>query len=271
MKVLTSDRNAGYCIANNRGIVASKGEYIVLLNNDTYVSPTWLEELVRVLDINPCVAGCGSKIMDANTSSVRALVGELLDKYGWVGSLVDNSILSGTIIDTFFYPSFVAVIMRRSIFERAGIFDENLFITGDYDLGWRIRLLGYSFAASMSSVCYHYGSYTVKMFPNLKRFYLMYREKIYILLKNFSFSSLLRRFPVSIALMLLASVYKSLRSKQPYLPMLIRASLWNLRNVRKLWIERIKIQSSRTVTDDGIASYMCQCSLILNSRARLNI
>jgi GT2 family glycosyltransferase len=265
VKVLLSDKNLGYCIANNRGLAASKGKYIIFLNNDTYVSSSWLEELVSVLDSNSRIAGCGSKIIDAKTDMLQT-AGELLDQHGWVGSLLDIPKQSGILIDKFFYPSFVSVIIRRSLLEQSGAFDENLFITGDYDLCWRIRLLGFSFAASMASICYHYGSYTVRKFPDTARHYLLYKEKIYVLFKNFSFYNLVRRFPVSLTLMFSASAYKSLKLRQPYLHTLIRAFSWNLVNFKKLWLERKKVQSSRKVTDGDIESYMCRRFFVIDSR-----
>ena len=162
VKVLRNNKNEGYCKANNLEVKIAEGKYIVFLNNDTHVSRTWLEKLVKVLETNPQVGACASKIVSANTGSVQS-IGQLLDKYGWVGFLVDDSIEVSYLVDEFFYASFVAVIIRKEILSKCGGFDENLFLTGDYDLGWRIRLYGCSHAVALDSLCYHYGSYTVRM------------------------------------------------------------------------------------------------------------
>jgi len=265
VKVLRNNKNEGYCKANNLGVKIAEGEYIVFLNNDTYVSRTWLEKLVKVLDINPRVGACASKIVSANTGSVQS-IGQLLDKYGWVGFLVDDSIESGCLIDKFFYASFVAVIIRKKILSKYGGFDENLFLTGDYDLGWRIRLYGYSHAVALDSLCYHHGSYTVRMLQDTHKFYLQYKEKIYTLLKNFSFYRLLKRFPISATLMTLSSIYKSLKFRKLYVLAIIRAFSWNIINWRVIWIARIKVQSSRVVDDDKIDNYMHPYPFILKMR-----
>jgi len=255
VKVLRNNKNEGYCKANNLGVKIAEGKYIVFLNNDTYVSRTWLEKLVKVLETNPQVGACASKIVSANTGSVQS-IGQLLDKYGWVDSLVDDSIEVSCLVDKFFYASFVAVIIRKEILSKHGGFDENLFLTGDYDLGWRIRLYGYSHAVALDSLCYHYGSYTVRMFQDIHKFYLQYKEKIYTLLKNFSSSRLIRRFPISAALMILSSIYKSLKFRKLYVLAISRAFLWNLKNWKTIWISRIKVQSERVVKDDKIDTYM---------------
>ncbi len=48
--VLTMDHNIGFGPAVNQGILNSKGDYIVILNNDTVVSPQWLERLLGAIE-----------------------------------------------------------------------------------------------------------------------------------------------------------------------------------------------------------------------------
>ena len=62
--------NRGFSVAINAGIAASRGEYLVALNNDTESDPHWLEELVRTLDSRPDIGFCASKILDFTERSV---------------------------------------------------------------------------------------------------------------------------------------------------------------------------------------------------------
>ena len=48
--VIANKANVGYAKAANQGILASKGEAVVLLNPDTTVTPAWLEGLGANLD-----------------------------------------------------------------------------------------------------------------------------------------------------------------------------------------------------------------------------
>ena len=41
--IMALGRNLGFGGGNNRGILAARGKYIVLLNNDTEVEPNWLD------------------------------------------------------------------------------------------------------------------------------------------------------------------------------------------------------------------------------------
>src|SRR5262245_19341673 len=42
VRVLALPQNVGFCGGNNRGIEATRGEYVALLNNDTEPVPGWL-------------------------------------------------------------------------------------------------------------------------------------------------------------------------------------------------------------------------------------
>jgi GT2 family glycosyltransferase len=53
VRVLENQANLGFASGNNRAISHSKGDYIVLINNDTQASSRWLESLVEVADKNP--------------------------------------------------------------------------------------------------------------------------------------------------------------------------------------------------------------------------
>ncbi|WP_145984541.1 glycosyltransferase [Methylobacterium aquaticum] len=61
--IIELDKNHGFAGANNIGLEKSRGEYVVLLNNDTKVEPTWLSELVLAAKKHPEAAAIASKIL----------------------------------------------------------------------------------------------------------------------------------------------------------------------------------------------------------------
>ena len=52
-KLVQNDENLGFAAGNNRGLEAADGEMLVILNNDTYVTPGWLLDLTRHLRKDP--------------------------------------------------------------------------------------------------------------------------------------------------------------------------------------------------------------------------
>lgn len=53
LTVLNNPKNYGFAKANNQGAKLAKGDYLVFLNNDTIVSPGWLEKLLSHLQNIP--------------------------------------------------------------------------------------------------------------------------------------------------------------------------------------------------------------------------
>ena len=55
VKLIANTNNTGFAKANNQGIKASRGEYVMLLNSDTLVKPEALIQLVEFMDTHPKV------------------------------------------------------------------------------------------------------------------------------------------------------------------------------------------------------------------------
>lgn len=51
--VCLNDKNLGFSAGNNVGLAAATGDYMVILNNDTYVTQGWVQGLVRALKRSP--------------------------------------------------------------------------------------------------------------------------------------------------------------------------------------------------------------------------
>ena len=62
--LILNDNNTGYAKANNQGIRRAKGEYILLLNNDTVVHKDALQKLVEFADITPDAGVVGSRLLN---------------------------------------------------------------------------------------------------------------------------------------------------------------------------------------------------------------
>lgn len=266
VKVVRNNVNLGYCKGNNIGLKYADCDYVVFLNNDTYVSPTWLEGLVKGLDSYPSVGACQSKIVFPGTNRIQT-VGNLLDRFLSAGIIPDvysrvKYSNEGMLVDNRFSPSGTSTAYRRIVLKKIGAFDENMFY-GDYDLGWRTRLLGYKIAICLSSICYHYsGQATKELFPKGNAFQ-DYKERIYVMTKNYSSLTFLKRIPVSSVLWFLESLYGSLKSGEPDIVMLAKAISWNMTNLRSLITEARKIQQVRVVSDKEIEEHMLSYPLFI--------
>ena len=69
VRIIESRKNLGFAKGNNIGIKEARGELIATLNNDTEVTPRWLEELVGAMNSDELVGMCASKML--HSSSVK--------------------------------------------------------------------------------------------------------------------------------------------------------------------------------------------------------
>src|SRR5438128_1461134 len=63
VRLIPMRTNLGFAGGNNEGFRHCRGEFIALLNNDTVVTPGWLEALVEELGQDPQLGGCTSKML----------------------------------------------------------------------------------------------------------------------------------------------------------------------------------------------------------------
>jgi len=68
LRVVANADNRGFAAANNQGAALARGELLVFLNNDTVVTPGWLDRLVAILDgdqtiglLGPATNACGNQ------------------------------------------------------------------------------------------------------------------------------------------------------------------------------------------------------------------
>jgi GT2 family glycosyltransferase len=191
--------NRGFSAAVNAGITGGASPYIFLLNNDTELEPDCLQQLVTAAGSLPDFAFFVPKMLSFHD---RALLDGAGDGYlrGGAGYRLgtmeqDNGAYdqSGPV----FGACAGAVLYRRSLFEKVGLFDEDFFAyLEDVDLNLRINrrgLRGYYVAPAR---VYHVGSATTGSKINPMTIRLSTRNSLYVLVKNYQLSLFLRFLPV---------------------------------------------------------------------------
>jgi GT2 family glycosyltransferase len=197
VRVVALPANAGFPTAINRGVEASRGRYVALLNNDVELSPDWLELLVAELDRDRGVGFVTGKIMRYDDRDVIEQAGHdffVCGRFEPVG--LDQP-------DTGQYeerrPTAIvtaaAALYRREALERAGGFDEDYFLyCEDGDACLRMLLAGYTGLYVPEPKAFHVRGGTVGGQSELPRFYLV-RNALITLLKDLPASTLLRSLP----------------------------------------------------------------------------
>jgi len=191
VKTIAFDENSGFCRSNNRCAREARGEYLVFLNNDTFVTKAWLTELVRAVLADAKIVSCASKILFADPEK------RLLNAAGGKIFISGSSIYEGwmqedgpayeTPRDTGFGCA-AGVLVQKRFFLETGGFDEYYFHSvEEMDLGWRAWLMGYKVRYVPTAVMYHSMGGTAfdgrGMTPSI--LFLVLRNSLYFIVKNF--------------------------------------------------------------------------------------
>lgn len=172
-----SGKNGGYGFGNNVGIrlamaAEPKPDFFYILNPDAFPDEDAIDVLVRYMDAHPEVgiAGSAARGIDGakhftafrfptiasefETACRLGLVSRLLaDRAVPLGDVVEDRIVD--------WVGGMAVMIRREVFERVGLFDEKYFLYfEETDLCRRAREAGFLTAYVPSSRVVHIGSAT---------------------------------------------------------------------------------------------------------------
>ncbi len=260
VRVVRLEENEGYAGGCNRGIEVASGKYVLLLNDDTEVDADCVSELLRVAEADPSVAACQPKIRalpDKTQFEYSGAAGGLMDIYGYPfsrGRLMgyveaDENQYDDSI--EIFWASGVCLLVRKSVIEEVGSFDETFFAyMEEIDLCWRIRLGGHRIVYVPTSVVYHIGGYSLER-ENLNRMYLNHRNSMIMLAKNYSTRSLVRIFPIKIFLELFIFAGCLIRNRRRSRAVLLSFG-WLLSHIPTVLRLRRSVQAERKIPDSEI-------------------
>lgn len=165
VRLLRNEENRGFGPANNQAAEQARGEYLLLLNNDTEPQFGFLERLVAALDADP---GLG-----AATARLFAPSGELLEAGATVnldatctnrGRGAPGGIHSYREPVEVDYASACCLLVRRDAFRAAGGFDPRFAPAyyEDVDLCVTLRRQGWRLAVVPEAACLHAESVTAR-------------------------------------------------------------------------------------------------------------
>ncbi len=186
--VIENGRNVGFAGANNRGILRSKGRYVLTLNNDTVLKEGFLREIMDAAEASAENVGMWApKILSFHERDVIDSVGGLLIYPDGLargrGRLEKDAGQYDR--EEVFIPSACAALYRRGMLDKIGLFDNDFFAyCEDTDLGLRARIAGWKAEGVPGAVVYHYYSGTGGRYTPFKAF-LVERNRLWVAVKNF--------------------------------------------------------------------------------------
>lgn len=193
VRIIRNEKNLGFTGGNNVGIRAARGEFLVLLNNDTRADLHWLEELVKATDVDRRIGMWGSKIYSYYKRDQIEAVGELIYRDGLCRSKGQFEQDRGQyeVMEEIFFPPGCGAMYRKRVFDEIGLFDEDFFAyADDSEIGIRARLAGWKGIFVPRAIIYHKNSGTGGQHSPFKAFYVE-RNRFWITIKYFPLPLLL--------------------------------------------------------------------------------
>jgi GT2 family glycosyltransferase len=260
--IIQNKENKGFVACNQGMKYAMDGgaEYVFLANQDLMFGPRWHEPLVRAMSADVGIAAAQSKIMMHPNRDTINSCGNALHFLGFgytQGYLKKETVYPCHSITDVAYCSGAAVMYHVSALRKVGIFDESFFMYHeDSDICWRFLLAGYRCVIVPESKVYHHYEFS----RSIQKFYFIERNRIMILVKNYSARALIVLFPLflvwefgMICYSMLAGILfkKSLGVKEK---IAAYAYFFSWKHLRMLLQERKKVQAIRTISDKKITS-----------------
>ena len=264
-KVIEHSSNLGFGAANNTGISAARGEYIMMLNNDTRLEPECIEELIKSIIKDKKYGACASKILLENEDNLLdvAAIAVCLDGLSIGRGRLESSNKFNDEEEVFF-ASDCACLYKKEMLDDISlineVYDADFFAYADEtDMGWRAQLAGWKCVYNPKAVVYHLHSASSSSYSPFKAF-LVERNRIWVAIKSLPVSFLI----VGIFYTLLRYYYQAIgaltgkgaagrftkeANKLELLKILIKANASALAGLPKMLRKRREIMKKKRVSN----------------------
>ncbi|MEI9959685.1 MAG: glycosyltransferase family 2 protein [Limisphaerales bacterium] len=186
--VVQNGKNLFYCGANNNGAATATGEFLLFLNNDTWLEPACLQNLY-LETVKAGADGAAPLVQNYEDDTFQGGGDVGLDLFG----CVNQGLPASQVQPTFAAPG-MSLLIRADTFRKIGGFAPELLIYADEtDLSWRVWISGGKIVSVPTARVHHRGAAVVNpegktktvesRTTDFKRF-LTNRNSILLLLKN---------------------------------------------------------------------------------------
>ncbi|MGQ8874939.1 glycosyltransferase family 2 protein [Paenibacillus sp. TSA_86.1] len=162
VRVAALEKNRGFAGGVNHGLMMAKGRHIVVLNNDTLVTPGWLENMMACLNSDPQIGVVGPVTnYIGGDQQIEVPYHDVQEMWSFAAS--QNRPDPGKHRMTDRLVGF-CWLFSRDVLERTGYLDEGYAVGNFEDDDWiiRVRMLGYRLAVAGDAFIHHFGSVSMK-------------------------------------------------------------------------------------------------------------
>ena len=182
LNCIRNEKNLGFIGSCNRGAAAARGNYVVMLNNDTQVLEGWLDALLETFDRFPDTGMAGARLIypDGSLQENGGII--FNDGSGWnYGKNDEADKPEYQYVREVDYCSGACIMLRAELFRELGGFD-SLYAPAYYedtDLAFQLRARGLKVRVQPRATIVHHEGVTsgTDIVSGTKRFQAVNRKK----------------------------------------------------------------------------------------------
>ena len=143
-------------ISLNVGIINANGDVVIILGAHTVIKDDFVSQNIHYMNKKNVKCVGGTQINVGDTYTQKAIGYAMGHPFG-LASAPYRFVNSERFVDTVVYAAY-----KKELFDEVGYFDEELFISEDAELNWRIRQAGYKIFYTPKIISYYYPRNTLK-------------------------------------------------------------------------------------------------------------
>ncbi|MDO9534686.1 MAG: glycosyltransferase family 2 protein [Bacillota bacterium] len=159
-RIIRNEKNLGFARGYNQGIKASRGKYIVLINNDCIVSENWLSNMLSCADSDPAIGMVGPRGNHIN--GVQRMDQEFSDLQEFHDyTMFFNKPDPAKWFEVNKLVGF-CILVKREVVKKIGYFDESFGIGTHEDIDYTMRAknAGFKLFCAGDVFLYHFSHRT---------------------------------------------------------------------------------------------------------------
>ena len=179
VKIFLNKSNLGFAAGNNVGLQGATGDYLVMLNNDTVVTPGWALSMLRHFQSSPKLGLLGPVTNNIGNEARIDIGYPDLPSMPYLARKVTLGRMGQRL--PIRNVAFFCVMMPRRVFTEVGFLDENFgrgFFEDD-DYCRRVELLGMEIACADDVFVHHHLSASFNQLPSEHKQQLFSENKAY--------------------------------------------------------------------------------------------
>ena len=187
LTLLPTEINLGFTGGNNIGIrhaLQHGADYVLLLNNDTTVAPDFLDPLIKFAEEKPNAGMIGPIIYEADRPQTIQSAGAHISWWNAKFPPVADAVTDEAPREAD-YISGAAMLVRRTVIEEIGAFDETFFLyVEEVDWCQRARDAGYEIWVVPQGRIWHKGAVSADTMDKPALGYYRFRNRILFMRKH---------------------------------------------------------------------------------------